>query len=215
MYNVGIFSLNKERTVLPIYATKYSACFDLIFCPSEGVVTVDSYDSRNNNGINHIIADSLVILPGARVLIPTAMIFDLSNIVSASLWKATRPLSVPIDAEETFLSESGYSSQKGDIYSMRVYPRSGLSLKTGLGLINSVGIIDGDYTKQLYIPMINHSEKEVIVSVGDRVAQAEILKNGAAIRTQFHWISERPVEVGGRTGGFGSTGGNFSSVPIK
>lgn len=197
-YNVGIYSLNAEKTELPKYATEYSSCFDLVFCSLKDTIVVDKYDFRNNKSDGHIIRDTLVIFPGERVLVPTAMIFDLMTVRKPYISFAnTRDV-----------------SYKNDIYSMRVYPRSGLSLKNGLGMINSVGIIDGDYTGQLMIPIINHSEKQVSLTTGDRIAQAEILKNGIAIRTDFRWLESSPKEAGNRKGGFGSTGG-FTTTPTE
>jgi deoxyuridine 5'-triphosphate nucleotidohydrolase len=213
-YSVGIYSLNPKKTTFPSYATEYSSCFDLTFCPPEEELTVDGYDSRNNKFTSPFIQGQMLIMPGARVLVPTAMIFDLMNVVNVSFWTAKKKNENIIDSENYFSTES-YIPDRDDIYSMKIYPRSGLSLKFGLGLINSVGIIDGDYTNQLYVPMINHSDKEVTISAGDRIAQAEILKNGVPLRTTFHWLTSSPKEAGNRKGGFGSTGGRLSMTEIK
>lgn len=210
MYNVGIYSLNPKKTVFPSYATKYSSCFDLTFCLPEEENTVTVYEPRNFKTVSHLIQGQIMIMPGARVLVPTAMIFDLMNIRSTTFWNSFKNSSYP-DSENYFSVES-YDLNARDIYSMKVYPRSGLSVKLGLGLVNSVGIIDGDYTNQLYIPLINHSEKDVFISEGDRIAQAEILKNGIPIRTEFSWLSTSPEEAGNRKGGFGSTGGRLTTT---
>ena len=37
-----------------------------------------------------------------------------------------------------------------------IFPRSGLSTKHGITLINSVGLVDSDYRGELLIPLINH-----------------------------------------------------------
>lgn len=197
-HTIGIYSLNSGVAELPKYATLYSSCFDLVFCNPSDKIEVDTYDSRNNKSVSHVIGKTLTIYPGNRVLIPTAMIFDLRRDVEPSYWTPKM---------------GSYIPNLSNYFSMKVYSRSGLSIKTGLGLINSVGIIDSDYTGQLMIPMINHSEKEVTLTLGDRIAQAEILDNGVSIRSKFTWISEPPEESGGRTGGFGSTGG-VATAPL-
>jgi dUTP pyrophosphatase len=189
--------MNNISAVLPKYETVYASCFDLVFCNPTDQNTLETYDTFNHKGVTTIIAGEITLYPGVRALIPTALKFDLSKEVEPTFWE----------------SKMGYNHRAtNNIFSMKVYPRSGLSFKTGLGLINSVGIIDGDYVGQLMIPMINHAEKQVTLKVGDRIAQAEILKNGMSIRSKFVWRSTPPEEFGGRTGGFGSTGG-FTTTP--
>lgn len=197
-YSFGVFSLNNSLATLPEYATEHSACFDLTFCPPSDKNTADCYYARNNKATAHIIGNQLTIFAGMRVLVPTALIFDLQSVAEPTFWNERM---------------GKFVASPSDNFSMKVYPRSGLSFKTGLGLINSVGIIDGDYTDQLMIPMINHSEKDVVLTVGDRIAQAEILNNGVSVRSSFVWRASKPEKVGGRTGGFGSTGG-FTTAPI-
>lgn len=90
-----------------------------------------------------------------------------------------------------------------DNWSVRVHPRSGLALKHGINLINGEGVIDSDYTNQLYVPLINNSSEFWEVTHGDRVAQAEIVP---LIQTDFRYVETAPGQKGNRAGGFGSTG---------
>ena len=89
-------------------------------------------------------------------------------------------------------------------YSVRIHPRSGTSLKFGLTLINSEGIIDYDYTEELMIPLHNTSNSFVDISHGERYAQGEVVESMRYI--EFVDIKERPTQKTNRTGGFGSTG---------
>ena len=89
-------------------------------------------------------------------------------------------------------------------YSVRLHPRSGTSLKFGLTLINSEGIIDYDYTEELMIPLHNTSNSFVDISHGERYAQGEVVESMRYI--EFTEIKERPSQKTNRTGGFGSTG---------
>jgi dUTP pyrophosphatase len=89
-------------------------------------------------------------------------------------------------------------------YSVRIHPRSGISLKFGLTLINSEGIIDCDYTEELMIPLHNTSGSFVDICHGDRIAQGEVVESMRYI--EFIEIKERPSQKTNRTGGFGSTG---------
>lgn len=90
-------------------------------------------------------------------------------------------------------------------YSVRVHPRSGLSIKSGIGLANSQGIIDSDYVEQFYISVINNSNTQVRIDHGDRIAQLELVKLPAysIVPTDV-----RPAQKTERVGGFGSTGKN-------
>lgn len=90
---------------------------------------------------------------------------------------------------------------------LKVHPRSGLSTKKGLNLINCTGIIDEDYREQLYIPLFNNSIEKLRIYDGDRIAQIEVAQT---IRTLVLQTSERPSKKGDRDGGFGSTGVNYA-----
>ncbi|MBC9785896.1 dUTP diphosphatase [Heliobacterium chlorum] len=53
----------------------------------------------------------------------------------------------------------------------QVRPRSGLALKKGITVLNSPGTIDADYTGDIGVIVINHSNDDVEISKGDRIAQ--------------------------------------------
>jgi dUTP pyrophosphatase len=83
-----------------------------------------------------------------------------------------------------------------------VFPRSGLSSKYGISLINCVGVIDSDYTGEIICPVVNHSDKSFIVSPGDRIAQLVFMPVCNATLVQVEDLQE--TDRG--SGGFGSTG---------
>jgi dUTP pyrophosphatase len=86
---------------------------------------------------------------------------------------------------------------------LKVYPRSGLSTKKGLNLINCTGIIDEDYINELFIPLFNNSIEKLRIYSGDRIAQIEVCNT---LRVNTVELTERPSKKGNRDGGFGSTG---------
>ena len=90
-----------------------------------------------------------------------------------------------------------------DGHSVRVHARSGLSLKQGLVLANAEGVIDSDYVEEVMVLMHNISDNSINIQTGDRIAQAEL------VRDLDYAIEESAVRPGVKTtriGGMGSTG---------
>ena len=88
-------------------------------------------------------------------------------------------------------------------YSIRVHARSGMSLKQGLVLANSEGVIDSDYVEETFVLIMNVSDNGHWLTPGDRIAQAELVKS------EVYNIEERktrPTVKTDRIGGIGSTG---------
>lgn len=83
-----------------------------------------------------------------------------------------------------------------------VYPRSGLSSKFGISLVNSVGVIDSDYTGEIICPVINHSDIEYCIKPGDRIAQ---LVFHPVYKVTFNEVVNLDETERG-AGGFGSSG---------
>jgi len=110
---------------------------------------------------------------------------------------------IDIPAEWRVLIPTGLIFDIPQNHSVRVYPRSGLSSKKGLNLINCVGIIDADYVEEIFIPVYNNSQERLRIYNGERIAQAEMLFNNKPI---LEFIFDRPERKGDRSGGFGSTG---------
>lgn len=87
-------------------------------------------------------------------------------------------------------------------FEIQVRPRSGLSLKTGLLVVNSPGTIDSDYRGELKIIMGNFGTRPESISHGDRVAQLVV-----APVYQGHFLKvDELSETKRGPQGFGSTG---------
>ena len=87
-------------------------------------------------------------------------------------------------------------------YEAQVRPRSGLSIKHGITLINCVGTIDEDYRGELCVPVVNISNETYIIQPGERIAQMVIAHVEQA---EIKVVEELSDTVRG-VGGFGSTG---------
>lgn len=84
-----------------------------------------------------------------------------------------------------------------------VTPRSGLAARSGLGIVNSPGIIDSGYRGEIQVCLINLDPRETIhLAVGERIAQLVILPY---LRADFVVVTELDETERGR-GGYGSTG---------
>ncbi len=91
--------------------------------------------------------------------------------------------------------------QAGEV--LYLYDRSSNPRKKGLVLINSVGLIDGDYYDNasneghIFAQMKNITDKLVVLEEGERIVQA--------VFAPF-LVADGDEATGQRTGGFGSTG---------
>lgn len=87
-------------------------------------------------------------------------------------------------------------------YGAFVFARSGLSIKHGIGLLNSVGVIDSDYRGEIQVGVINQIRESYTIEPGERIAQLVILPVSILPVEQTDTLGE--TERG--AGGFGSTG---------
>ena len=99
-------------------------------------------------------------------------------------------------------------------YSVRLHARSGASLKQGLVLANAEGVIDADYVQEVMVLVYNISGNAITITTGDRIAQAELVKESEYDIVE---TAARPMLKTKRTGGMGSTGvtDNGTSITIN
>lgn len=87
-------------------------------------------------------------------------------------------------------------------FEVQVRPRSGLSLKTSLLVVNSPGTIDSDYRGEVKVIVGNFGEKAIEIEHGLRIAQLVIAPVYQAKFILTDQLSQTTRDVGG----FGSTG---------
>ena len=87
-------------------------------------------------------------------------------------------------------------------YEAQVRPRSGLSIKHGITLINCVGTVDEDYRGELCVPVVNLSNETYTIQPGERIAQMVI----AHVEQAKIEVVEELSDTERGVGGFGSTG---------
>lgn len=81
-----------------------------------------------------------------------------------------------------------------------VQPRSGLALKHGITVLNTPGLIDSDYRKEVGVILYNAGHEPFTVNHGDRIAQLKFIEY---VRAGFAFDD---VDDDTGRGGFGSTG---------
>ena len=87
-------------------------------------------------------------------------------------------------------------------YEAQIRPRSGLSIKKGITVLNSPGTVDADYRGEIKVIVINLSNEDFIVEDGERIAQMVITQHAT-----IEWENSVALEKTARgSGGFGSTG---------
>lgn len=87
-------------------------------------------------------------------------------------------------------------------FEAQIRPRSGLSIKHGITLINCVGTIDEDYRGEVCVPVVNLSNDSYTIQPDERIAQMIIARVEQA---QIQVEVELTDTLRG-AGGFGSTG---------
>ena len=87
-------------------------------------------------------------------------------------------------------------------YEAQVRPRSGLSAKKGITVLNAPGTIDADYRGNVGVILVNLSNEDFTIENGERIAQMVIAKHERAEWEEVETLSD--TDRG--EGGFGSTG---------
>ena len=113
-------------------------------------------------------------------------------------------ISEPIELKplERRLIPTGLKIELEHGYEAQVRPRSGMSIKHGITLINCVGTIDEDYRGEVCVPSVNISNEAYTIQPDERIAQMVIAR---AEQAQLEVVTELTDTTRGE-GGFGSTG---------
>ena len=119
--------------------------------------------------------------------------FDLAAAVTAPL---------VLQPGDIRLVPCGFAMAVPHGYEAQVRPRSGLSSKYGVTMINAPGTIDSDYRGEVHVPLINHGKQPFTIERGMRIAQMLILPVPPAEMIEVEELDE----TARGKGGFGHTG---------
>lgn len=106
---------------------------------------------------------------------------------------------------ERKLISTGLSFELAPNTELQIRPRSGMSLKYGITVLNTPGTIDEGYRGDVGVILVNLSNEEYTVNNGDRIAQGVIL-NVIGQNTSELLNSDKLSKSDRGIDGFGSTG---------
>jgi len=84
-----------------------------------------------------------------------------------------------------------------------IMPRSGLGIKHGIVLANTVGVIDSDYQGEIGIGIHNRGEATYTIEPGERICQMMFVP---VVQAALEVVSEFSRDSARGAGGFGHTG---------
>ena len=184
MSKVSYFKMY-EDVEAPEFATEGSACFDIY-----------SY-----------LVDEKQYVHGVPK--PTVVVYTMDNkkeereVLQWAESGGKFYIGVSVYPGERILAPTGLIFDIPEGHSVRIHPRSSVSLKQGLMLGNAEGVIDSDYYHQTFVMFYNASADEIRIRHKERIAQGELVK------TLDYSVEEtiiQPEQTTNRVGGFGSTG---------
>lgn len=103
---------------------------------------------------------------------------------------------------DTALIPTGIAIAVPDGYAAFIHSRSGLSIKKGICLLNSVGVVDSDYRGEVCVGVIKATDGPYTIEPDERIAQMVI----KAVEIPELIETDELDETERGAGGFGSTG---------
>ena len=103
---------------------------------------------------------------------------------------------------DTALIPTGIAIAVPEGYAAFIHSRSGLSIKKGICLLNSVGVVDSDYRGEVCVGVIKATDEPYTIEPFERIAQMVI----KAVCVPEIIETDELDETDRGEGGFGSTG---------
>jgi dUTP pyrophosphatase len=85
--------------------------------------------------------------------------------------KANIEKNIILKSHETILVPTGVFLEIPKGFDIQIRPRSGLAFKYGITVLNTPATIDADYTGEIKVILINHSNNDFIIEPFMRIAQ--------------------------------------------
>lgn len=84
-----------------------------------------------------------------------------------------------------------------------IAPRSGLGIKHGIVLANTIGVIDSDYQGEIMIGLRNQGQEPYTIQPGERICQMLFMP---VVQASLRVVAQFSEESARGAGGFGHTG---------
>lgn len=160
-------------------------------------VSFEQWDHAVRSQTDAITEESVIDLYNTIVLPKRATRGSAGYDIYSPIWFELHP-------GETILIPTGIRCEIDDGWFLSIFPRSGLGFKYATRFLNTIPVIDADYSESdneghIMIKLRNESEDKVLtINHGDAIAQGIFIQHG---------YTEDDDATGIRNGGFGSTGG--------
>ncbi|MFP4663483.1 MAG: dUTP diphosphatase [Bacteroidales bacterium] len=118
--------------------------------------------------------------------------------------RASLDAPVRLEPLERRLISTGLYIELPEGHEAQIRPRSGMSLKHGITVLNTPGTIDADYRGEIGVILVNLSNEAYTIENGERICQMVIARHEQAELIEVESLNET---VRG-AGGFGHTGKN-------
>lgn len=107
---------------------------------------------------------------------------------------------VTIKAKSSLVMPLGVRVEIPIGYELRISPRSGLAFKHGIGMINSIGVIDTEFRGEMKIVLFNFFDKDFVIHKGDRIAQARLCELITTELTTVELVKDSKIRPEGGKG---------------
>jgi deoxyuridine 5'-triphosphate nucleotidohydrolase len=182
-------------SVMPLYATAGSACFDICAYAGASAVEIRAWDYTS---VERRLPPMIDVADSKEDIAKAA---NCRYYLIPPRYRALVPTGIKFHMRKPF----GFNPFDGRIMipSVRIRARSGLSTKGGVCLVNGVGVIDCDYADEVFVPIHNITDHYITITHGARIAQGEVV-----VRDRYEIVetSDDVCKTTERNGGFGSTG---------
>lgn len=126
-----------------------------------------------------------------------------STILSAGMdIRANLDVPVTLKPLERTIIKTGLFIELPQGYEAQIRPRSGMTIKHGISVLNSPGTIDADYRGEIGIIVANLSADEYTIEDGERICQMVVARHETVTWEQV----EKLTDTDRGAGGFGHTG---------
>lgn len=109
---------------------------------------------------------------------------------------------IVIHPQQVEIVPTGICVEIPEGYEGQLRPRSGISVKRKLMMVNSIGTIDSDYRGEIGVPFFNPTNDMIYIDPNERIAQLVVTQYE---RCHYLYKAELSETIRGE-GGFGHTG---------